>query len=78
MTANNFKIAAIVSNDRATMNKQKCYAFASDNHKDISSSATHKKNNTTPRIMHVQTELDSHADSIVVSPNFCIMDYNDR
>ena len=41
----------------------------------ISSIVNHKQNNT---IVHAQTELESHADSIVAGSNCCVIHYTNR
>ena len=60
------------------INKRNIAAFVSNNRRNISSSKIHKKNSTVSKITYGQTELDTHADSIVAGSNCCIMHYTNR
>ena len=60
-------------------NKINISAFKSDHRRVCSThSSAQNINNTNNTIVHAQTELDSHADSIVAGSNCCVMHYTNR
>ena len=60
-------------------NKINISAFKSDKRRVCSTHSSAKDiNHTHNTIVHAQTELDSHADSIVAGSNCCVMHYTNR